>query len=167
MTAATLSPPPVPAAAGPGLPVDAGAGRYGVTIGGHRLLLGAHSAVRVLEPPEASRLPNTPAWFLGLSNVRGTLIPVHDLAALLGVESDDRARMLLVLGEGDVAAGFLIDASPRHLMLASEAPGGAPVALPPPLAAHAGDGYDIAGDTWTELDWDALLDELGVMALHG
>ena len=168
MTATTLSPGPMlPTVAGHGASVDAGAGRYGVLIAGHRLLLGAHSAVRVLEPPGTYRLPNTHAWFLGLSNIRGTLIPVHDVAALLDGECDDRGRMLLVLGEGDASAGFLIDASPRHLMLASQASDAAQASLPAPLAAHAGSSYDLAGVIWTELDWGALLDELGAMALNG
>ena len=82
------------AAALPAVTPEAGARRYGVLIGGLHLLLAGDGAVRVLEPPPVLRMPNTRAWFLGLANVRGSLVPVYDLVAWLDLPSPGSRRML-------------------------------------------------------------------------
>ena len=49
------------------------------------------------------RLPNTGRWLLGLVNLHGNLVPVFDLASLVGGTCDTKSKtMLLVLGRGDV-----------------------------------------------------------------
>jgi len=154
---------PDPSAA---LPVaDVGDRRYGVLIGGLRLLLAGDGAVRVLESPPVYRMPNTRAWFLGLANVRGTLVPVYDVAAWLGLPIPEARRMLLVIGQGEASAGVLVDASPRHLLITADVPRPRDSGVAGELAVHTGEAFSIAGSTWTALDWDALFDRLQVLAL--
>ncbi|MFZ1546304.1 MAG: chemotaxis protein CheW [Candidatus Nitrotoga sp.] len=46
----------------------------------------------------AFRLPNTGRWLLGLVNLHGNLVPVFDLASLVGGGCDTKSKtMLLVL----------------------------------------------------------------------
>ena len=132
--------------------------RYGVVIGAQRLLLDGSGAVRVLEPGPMSRLPNTHDWFLGLVNVRGNLIPVYDLARWQGLPAADSGRMLLVVGTDDLAAATLVDSSPRSLLVPGMAC--APPALSEGFAAHAKEAFALDDGVWTELDWDALFQQI-------
>ncbi|PTL80636.1 chemotaxis protein CheW [Vitiosangium sp. GDMCC 1.1324] len=60
--------------------------------------------------PRLVRLPGSPASLLGLAGLRGQLIAVHDLAALLGLQTGEAPRWLLLAGGtrrvGLAAAGF-------------------------------------------------------------
>ncbi len=60
--------------------------------------------------PRVVRLPNSPASLLGVAGLRGQLIAVHDLAALLGLQTGEPARWLLLAGGarrvGLAASGF-------------------------------------------------------------
>jgi len=144
---------------------EGGTRRYGVVVGGQRLLLAADGAVRVLEPPPVYRMPNTRAWFPGLANVRGSLVPVYDLAAWLDLPVPETRRMLLVVGQGDASAGVLVDSSPRHLVIAADAPRQAAPAVPAALAEHALETYNLGDAAWTAIDWDALFGQLQRLAL--
>ncbi|MGZ3461472.1 MAG: chemotaxis protein CheW [Archangium sp.] len=60
--------------------------------------------------PRLVRLPGGPASLLGLAGLRGQLIAVHDVAALLGLQAGEPPRWLLLAGGsrrvGLAAAGF-------------------------------------------------------------
>jgi chemotaxis signal transduction protein len=60
--------------------------------------------------PRLVRLPASPVSLLGLAGLRGQLIAVHDLAALLGLPTGEPPRWLLLAGGarrvGLAAAGF-------------------------------------------------------------
>jgi purine-binding chemotaxis protein CheW len=60
--------------------------------------------------PRLVRLPGAPASLLGVAGLRGQLIAVHDLSALLGLQSGEPPRWLLLAGGsrrvGLAAAGF-------------------------------------------------------------
>jgi twitching motility protein PilI len=137
--------------------------RYGVVIGGQRLLLDGSGAVRVLEPGPLSRLPNTHDWFLGLANVRGNLVPVYDLARWQALPAANPGRMLLVVGTDDLAAATLIDDSPRSLSVPATAC--ALPALSAGFAAHAEEAFTLDDGIWTELDWDALFAQTKAVAV--
>lgn len=139
------------------------ASRYGVLIGGQRLLLDGSGAVRVLEPGPISRLPNTHHWCLGLANVRGQLLPVFDVAKWQNQTVPETGRMLLVIGTDEQAAAILVDVSPRN-MLVSGTVCAAPE-LPEGFAAHAAKSFALGDGIWTELDWAALFDELKLAAV--
>jgi purine-binding chemotaxis protein CheW len=68
-----------------------------------------------------SRLPGTPALIRGLINVRGRIVPVIDLRPLLGMPSDERPLMSVVLVAapgGDV--GVLATDRPTVRLLRSQ-----------------------------------------------
>jgi twitching motility protein PilI len=79
---------------------------------GERWLLAPREEVReVAALPRLTRVPGAKTWLLGVANVRGTLMPVTDLASLLGLPRADDARQqrLLVLEADGAGAGFLVD----------------------------------------------------------
>ena len=132
-------------------------------IGGQRLLLDGSGSVRVMDPPEMFRIPNTYAWCLGLANVRGALVPVYDLAEWQSLSLDESPRMMLVVGDGDGVAATLVDGPPRHLLV----PGtrSAIPALSDGFATHAVEAYSMDDGIWTALDWEALFDRLRTLAV--
>jgi twitching motility protein PilI len=65
----------------------------------------------VLETPRYTRLPMVRPWVLGLSNVRGKLLPIIDLAGYLaGTLSSRRSfQRVLIIDIAGNEVGFLVD----------------------------------------------------------
>jgi len=63
----------------------------------------------ILDYPLVTKLPNSKAWFHGIANVRGSLVPVIDLQAFLGLApvTPGRRSKILRIGMGHVEAGLL------------------------------------------------------------
>lgn len=71
--------------------------------------LGAVDAVAQL-PNALGRLPNAPAFILGLMNLRGQVIPVIDQGQRLGAKPCAGARRrVIVVRIGELRAGFVVD----------------------------------------------------------
>jgi chemotaxis signal transduction protein len=140
--------------------VRADESREGFSIGSLHLAIRYEYGSMLTDPPPVVRLPSAPAWFTGMSNIDGALVPVFDLAELLGVERLPGAKqMLLVLGHGDEQAGILVDGIPRRLRL----PGGSRVEEFAPtqhLAGCIAGVYRVDGEDWIDLKHSVLLDRL-------
>ncbi len=86
----------------------------------------------------ATPLPHAPAHIRGVINLRGTVLPVVDLSARLGmapVEGDAR-NVIIVVQVGGHAAGLLVDAVSDILALPSSA-----LQPPPDLAADGANSF--------------------------
>jgi len=62
-------------------------------------------------PAQLTRVPGAASWLRGIANVRGHLLPVSDLRALLGgggAVRERRARVL-VINHREVPAGLIVD----------------------------------------------------------
>jgi purine-binding chemotaxis protein CheW len=74
-------------------------------------IMSVQEIVRV--PDSLTRVPKTPAFVEGVINLRGTVLPVIDQRARLGlahIERNDRQRiMVYTLGSG-LRTGFIVDA---------------------------------------------------------
>jgi twitching motility protein PilI len=131
--------------------------REGFRIGGLRLMIPYEDGNELTEMPQVYVLPRAPAWFLGMANLHGALVPVFDPAVLFGVARDENAKpMFLVLGHGDDKAGLVIDGLPQRLRLAG-ADRIADAAVPPLLAGCVKDVYWSDGRDWMDLQVDDLL----------
>ncbi len=83
----------------------------GFRIGDARLVAPLTQVNEILHYPRLTTVPGTLAWVKGLANIRGTLLPVMDLRAYLEQPSGSfgsRSR-IMVIREGDVTAGLLVD----------------------------------------------------------
>lgn len=80
-------------------------------VGGRWWLAPREEVREVAVLPRLTRVPGAKPWLLGVANVRGTLMPVTDLAGLLGLPhaDDTRQQRLLVLEADGAGAGFLVD----------------------------------------------------------
>ncbi len=91
-----------------------GAEEFGVPI------MSVQEIVRV--PPTLTRVPKTPAFVEGVINLRGTVLPVIDQRARLGldaVERSDRQR-IMVYTLGGLRTGFIVDSVAEVLRIPRE-----------------------------------------------
>ena len=136
--------------------------RLAIGIGSLHLLLPADAGREVILPPPASSLPHTPAWLVGVANVRGALVPVLDLAAAFEVECDERLRRyLLITGDTTDPLGLLVDGLPVLRRFESgERLSGVPP-HPPLLDGHLLGAYAQGATVWIDVDITGLLDRIG------
>lgn len=83
----------------------------GYRVAGQQMVTPRADVREVLTPPEYTRVPGAKPWLLGIANVRGDLLPLIDLARLLGGEPTgiQRGTRVLVYNADEVPAGFLVD----------------------------------------------------------
>jgi twitching motility protein PilI len=91
--------------------------RYGYHVGEVGLLVGQNAVCEIITLPVVARIPTTPAWFLGVANLRGGLVPIFDLGSLLAVTPNPRepARFGVIFDRGDQAVGILVSEHPKTL----------------------------------------------------
>ncbi len=83
----------------------------GFDLCGETLIARMSEINEILPPPETIRIPGVLPWVRGLANVRGSLIPVVDVQALLSgeyIHPGKKSRMLII-DQGDVQAGVLVN----------------------------------------------------------
>jgi purine-binding chemotaxis protein CheW len=92
----------------------AGATRDLITfrVGAQDFCIAAHDVkeIRVWSPE--TRLPASPAWVRGVINLRGTILPVVDLAMRLGMaptDCDTTRPAVIVVSSGRRLVGLLVD----------------------------------------------------------
>ncbi|MDY6942142.1 MAG: chemotaxis protein CheW [Pseudomonadota bacterium] len=84
----------------------------GFRVGGARMLADRDVVREVIRCPALTRLPGARLWLRGIANVRGSLVPVTDLACLLEgrlTVPNARGVRLIVIKHPDVSAGLLVD----------------------------------------------------------
>lgn len=82
----------------------------------------------IIKPIEWTRVPQTPAYVLGVFNLRGSVIPLIDLRLKFGLSSinhTDDTRFIVIRHEDEVA-GFVIDRLTEAIRLKKSAIGPAP-----------------------------------------
>lgn len=84
----------------------------GFMLAGQKFVAPMGEVDEILQPPRVTKVPGVRNWMLGVSNIRGRLVPILDLAGLLSVPSKAswKARRVLVVGQGDHQHGLLVDA---------------------------------------------------------
>ena len=62
-------------------------------------------------PEQMTSVPQSPDWFEGIVNLRGTILPVVELRVRVGMERlhDVNLRQALVLCSGQSQTGFIVD----------------------------------------------------------
>jgi chemotaxis signal transduction protein len=78
-------------------------------VAGEAYAVPARHVVEVAPPAELTRVPGTRPELAGVRNMRGTILPVIDLAALLGISRGTSPGRVLVAEAGEHRAGFEID----------------------------------------------------------
>jgi twitching motility protein PilI len=135
--------------------------RYGVQVANMGLLVPAGVISEVVDGLTVHPMPNAASWFPGMVNLRGNLIPVFDLQALIGSRTEIFAR-LLVIDRGDKAAAIPVDALPRPVDPQHRSSQMPPV--PNQIEPFVRRACLDQGEIWLELDFLALFQSLGTRA---
>lgn len=83
----------------------------GFIIGEEEYAVPILSIQEIIKPMEWTRVPQTPAYVLGVFNLRGSVIPLIDLRLKFGLKAQkhNEETRFFVLKQGDDVAGFVID----------------------------------------------------------
>lgn len=86
----------------------------GFRVGGLGFLVDPGIYCEVIERSQVNPLPNMKPWFSGLMNLRGNIVPVIDLAILLGGEpTENKKRHLFAIDQGERTMALWIDSLPE------------------------------------------------------
>jgi twitching motility protein PilI len=135
-----------------------GAGQLGLAIGGTRYLVDLLEVGEIVAPAPLTAVPLTQPWYLGLANVRGSLLGVIDLARYLGEEAapDGPATPRLVVFAPQLGFNCALLASNVFGLRQASA------------MERAGDALrDADGNTWTPLSLAALVREERFLRVAG
>jgi len=125
--------------------------RFGFRVGQICLLISMDARSEVVTPASVSLIPNVPAWFHGLMNLRGHLLPVFDLHQLLDTGERQRDNhTVLILDQGSDAVGIPIDSLPQPVGINRALRHRPP--LPEVLEAHVSTAYASGRTIWLEFD---------------
>lgn len=128
------------------------------SIGGVRVVTAMSEIAEMLPYPESiTQVPGAKPWMMGLSNIRGSLLPVIDLQVFLGAKAvvpSKLARMLVVRMRG-LAAGLLVPSvqGMRHF---SEEQRLSNARMKGALGEYVYDAFSIDGQIWPVLSYSAL-----------
>jgi twitching motility protein PilI len=99
-----------------GLPAQDEAVEYfsgiGFSFASLRLVAELGTVAEILDVPKFTIIPGVKPWVLGVSNIRGRLIPIIDLARYFGLQAEKaraRERRILVVEQGDILSGLMVD----------------------------------------------------------
>ncbi|MCX6073445.1 MAG: chemotaxis protein CheW [Campylobacterales bacterium] len=83
----------------------------GFIVGDEEFSIPILSIQEIIKPISWTRVPQTPAYILGVFNLRGSVIPLIDLRARFGLELQKHTEetRFIVMKNGDDVAGFVID----------------------------------------------------------
>ncbi len=129
----------------------------GFMILGVRCVAPMGQITEMMEVPGFTRLPGVHPWVIGLSNVRGRLLPLFDLAMFLGghLGQQKKNHRVLVLETEDLFSGLVVEQAMgmQHFELSwysEEIEGDFPGSLQPYLA---GSYTDTNSQTWIVMDF--------------
>ncbi len=80
-----------------------------VELGGERYAIAVQDVLEVGSEPAPVPLPGAPAGVLGLQNVRGEVLPLLDLAALVGAGQPGSAAAMVVVEQSGRRAVLAVD----------------------------------------------------------
>jgi len=127
-------------------------------------LAGVHLAAAMSEVSEMltyqeriTRVPGAKPWMLGLSNVRGSLLPVIDLQVYLGGKAivPSKDSRVLVLRLRGLVVGLLVPSvqGMRHFNLSERLPN---ARMKGALGAYVYEAFNLDGEVWPVLSMTAL-----------
>lgn len=132
--------------------------RYGISVGELRLLVPQGVMSEVAERRPVYPIPHTAAWFEGVCNNRGDVVPAFNLHRLLGLDGDGHGTdpdLLLIVGEREFSVAIRIHDYPRSMR------GGQPCAAssspPAQIVDYIGQSYSFSDQSvWSDFRYRDL-----------
>ncbi|WP_188149478.1 chemotaxis protein CheW [Teredinibacter waterburyi] len=123
----------------------------GFSVLGQRFVAPMSHVAELMEVPGSTRLPGVHPWVLGLSNVRGRLLPLFDLAQFFGggLSAQKKHHRVLVLETGTLYSGVVVEMAFGMQHFTADSYGECTQPVPTPLAPFVEGAYhDQSGETW-------------------
>lgn len=138
---------------------------YGMSISRTPLILPLGMYCEFFEKVAVTPLPNSPAYFSGLANIRGNVVPVYDLAQFLadGVNSLHATAQnvnIVQIGKGEDAAAIVCEKAPRTLDLTVAVESQVSEAVPANIRGWISRSLIVDGGEWHELNYLSLFQSL-------
>lgn len=91
-------------------------------LGDNRFAVHITDIAKIDHVPEITPVPNTPSFVYGVANLRGTIFPILDLAAMLDIkDAGGETRGLLIFREGRRQFGVVSHSLPDYFKTSQEA----------------------------------------------
>lgn len=84
-----------------------------VALGKETFAIDFRQVLEVFEPESITPVPGMPAALIGVTNLRGTIIPLADVRAALGVSLSILAKYAVVVRHGTHQIGILVEDVPK------------------------------------------------------
>lgn len=88
-------------------------------IGEYHFVVNAQCFCAVFVETPIAAVPNSPSCLVGLSNIRGALMPIYQLHTALGY-AQPKKQFIFCIGKAENAVGLLIDTLPISLFLSPQ-----------------------------------------------
>jgi twitching motility protein PilI len=115
----------------------------------------------IFRVPTYTHLPGVKSWVLGVSNFRGQLVPLIDLAGFLGLKPTVslRNRRVVVLQREEMVVGVVVDSveGMQHFLVESRFEQ-ADEDIPKEMSPYLLGGYRRDIDDWQVFDFSRLLE---------
>ena len=128
------------------------------TVAGVRMVSAMSEISEMLTHQErVTRVPGAKPWMLGLSNVRGSLLPIIDLQVYLGGKAivPSKDSRVLVLRLRGLVVGLLVPSvqGMRHFNLSDRLPN---ARMKGALGAYVYEAFNLEGEAWPVFSMTAL-----------
>lgn len=137
---------------------------YGFDTGSAALMHDPYYQTEIVEDVSVTSIPNTEAWFMGMTVLRGYLIPVFDVGVLFGGSSSNSnmKTTIAVVGSNDEAAALSIASLPKRILpdsLSSESEES--IRVPDFLKPAIREQYSFEETSWLDVDFAYFFELLG------
>lgn len=123
----------------------------GFVLAGERYVAPMGEVTEILHVPRFTHIPGVKPFMMGAANVRGRLLPLVDLAGFFDVSRSARSqreRRVLVIEQGDVFSGLVVDSVSGMQYFARDNFVASPGEVPPSVRPFVNGGYERNEEVW-------------------
>lgn len=134
----------------------------GFVLAGERYVAPMGEVTEILHVPRFTHIPGVRPFLMGAANVRGRLLPLVDLAGFFDIPRSPRSprdRRVLVIEQGDVFSGLVVDTVLGMQYFATDSFRAAPAGVPENVQPFVAGGYERNEEVWKVFSAVDLLDD--------
>ncbi|MBZ2169393.1 MULTISPECIES: chemotaxis protein CheW [Marinobacter] len=134
----------------------------GFILAGERYVAPMGEVTEILHVPRFTRIPGVRPFLLGAANVRGRLLPLLDLPLFFDIPRSSRSprdRRVLVVEEGDVFSGLVVDSVLGMQYFAADSFKDTPDGVPESVRPFVTGGFERNDEVWKVFSAVDLIDD--------
>lgn len=134
----------------------------GFALLGHRFVTPMGQVTELMEVPQSTRLPGVQSWVIGLSNVRGRLLPLFDLPHFFNghMSGQRKSHRVLVLETDVLYSGIVVDSAFGMQHFNADTFGDYQGDLPGEVEPYVEGAYrDSSGEQWSVFNFARLAED--------